>query len=143
MVIKGPSGVCKVVRHQGADCTTLVFRGSLDAGWATALRPRLQRAIAGEGQRVLLDLAGLNALDADGLRTLVFLSRSCRTRGVSVNVTGVKGQPLVLLRWLAEVSRLQSSRQSSPQSSPQSSQSSSQVPDLPSDSEFALAEPAR
>jgi anti-anti-sigma factor len=78
----------------------LVLKGSLDAGSTPTLRPILERVIAAEPRRVLIDLSRLGLLDATGLRTLRALSLICRARGVRLEVAGAHGQPLAMLQLL-------------------------------------------
>ena len=65
-----------------------------------ALAPHVQRC-AGEGDRVVLDLSGLEYISSAGLRVLMLAAKQCKTQKGTLLVTGL--QPLV--REILEISK--------------------------------------
>lgn len=79
---------------------TLVLSGPFDALAAERLRPEFARhADHGQGDLVL-DLAGVDFIDSSGVGAIVFLYKRLVGQRRGLLLTGVRGQPRDLLRFL-------------------------------------------
>jgi anti-sigma B factor antagonist len=84
---------------RGAE-TVLQIRGVLDAVSAQDVRPTVE-ALVSEGRRsIQVDLAALRLIDSTGVGLIVGLYKRCRTFGGTVQVSGLKDQPLAIFRLL-------------------------------------------
>jgi len=85
------------------DCIALTPRVALDADGAKALRPVMEAILAaGDAttHRVVLDLSRVDALDGSGVGAIGFLRKRLLAAGHRLELAGVRGQPLALLRQL-------------------------------------------
>lgn len=98
MVIGEAAGICRIYRRCEGEVTRLVLKGALDVRSTRALGSALERAVRSGPSRVVVDISGLKLIDAAGVRTLLALSRPTGTRGGIADLTGARGQPLVVLR---------------------------------------------
>jgi anti-sigma B factor antagonist len=84
---------------RGAE-TVLEIRGVLDAVSAQQVRPTVE-ALVSEGRRsIQVDLSALRLIDSTGVGLIVGLYKRCRTFGGTVQVSGLKDQPLAIFRLL-------------------------------------------
>jgi anti-sigma B factor antagonist len=80
--------------------TVLEIRGVLDAVTAQDVRPTVGALVA-EGRRsIRVDLSALRLIDSTGVGLIVGLYKRCRVFGGTVQVSGLKDQPLAIFRLL-------------------------------------------
>ena len=80
------------------DEVRLHVRGELNAGSVASWRAAFETVAQSTARRVVLDLAGLSAIDGSGLGAIAYLFKRLLARGRTLVVTSVAGQPLALLR---------------------------------------------
>jgi len=94
----------ELVSKRYADAVALFPAGRLDhataEGFKVALQPHLARCTAG-GDRVVLDLAGVEYISSVGLRVLMLASKQAKAQGGALAVAEL--QPVV--REIFEISR--------------------------------------
>jgi anti-sigma B factor antagonist len=79
--------------RDGAGDVLLAVSGEVDMATASELEGALGRALAREGDRLIVDLRGVNFLDSTGLALLLRHGRGAATAGR--DLIGVKGPPQV------------------------------------------------
>jgi anti-sigma B factor antagonist len=80
--------------------TVLEIRGVLDAVSAQDVRPTVE-ALVSEGRRsIRVDLSALRLIDSTGVGLIVGLYKRCKAFGGTVQVSGLKDQPLAIFRLL-------------------------------------------
>ncbi len=67
----------------------------LDASYVSRVRPHIDR-LAEAGEDVVLDLSKVEFVDSSGLGALVFLHKRLVSKGHTLKIVGLKGQPLQL-----------------------------------------------
>ncbi len=71
----------KITSQQVADVTLIQVQGRIDHRTATdfedALRPLLDRCLAGEYKKLLMDLGGVDFMTSAGLRVLMIAAKAC------------------------------------------------------------------
>ncbi|MEU7582294.1 STAS domain-containing protein [Streptomyces sp. NPDC041068] len=88
--------------HHVGGCTVLAFHGEIDIAAALEIQPRLDAATSLPRCRVVIDLSGVDFLDASGLRLL------CRARLRVTEGAGllVLAAPPPRVVWLLRLTRL-------------------------------------
>ena len=80
------------------DEVRLHVRGELNADTVASWRATFETVAQSTARRVVLDLAGVSAIDGSGLGAIAYLFKRLLARGRKLVVTSVAGQPLALLR---------------------------------------------
>jgi anti-sigma B factor antagonist len=80
--------------------TTLRIEGELDAISVVELRPVIGSLSSEKPSRVLVDLSRLRLIDSSGVGAIVAMFKAVRAYGGTLDVTGVRDQPLAILRLL-------------------------------------------
>lgn len=86
-----------------ADTLKITPQFPLDAEGSLKLRPVLEslaKVSPDRARHVVLDLSAVERLDGSGIGAIAFLRKRLLAAGVSLNLAGVHGQPLALLRKL-------------------------------------------
>jgi anti-sigma B factor antagonist len=80
----------------------LVFRieGELDALTVPDIRGELESIVASSPAQVVFDLSALRMIDSSGVGVIVSLYKRIRANGGAVTITGLRDQPLAILRLL-------------------------------------------
>jgi anti-anti-sigma factor len=73
--------------------------GDMDAAAMKIQRPVCEE-IAGGEEDVAIDMSSVSFIDSSGVGAIVFLLKRLMANGHSLQLTGVKGQPLQLLTYL-------------------------------------------
>jgi stage II sporulation protein AA (anti-sigma F factor antagonist) len=76
------------------------LNGSFDALSVAEVRPLLDALTEQDSGDVQLDLAQIDFIDSSGIGALVFLYKRLHSKSRKLSLTGVKGQPLELLKFL-------------------------------------------
>lgn len=93
-------GETTFARVDAGEETVLEVRGVLDAVTTQDLRPAVEALVA-EGRRsIRVDLSALRLIDSTGVGLIVGLYKRCRAYGGTVQVSGLKDQPLAIFRLL-------------------------------------------
>ncbi len=95
------------VRTDDGVITTLQIAGQLDAGSAPELGPTIDLLVAKPRTHVMVDLGGLDQIDAAGAAALVDLHHRIRATGAAVALLGLQDQPTALLTELGLASAFQ------------------------------------
>lgn len=82
------------------DTATLQISGELDALSVPDIRGELDRIVAGQESKVVVDLANLRLVDSSGIGAIVSLFKRVRAEGRHFDVVGVRGQPLQIFEVL-------------------------------------------
>ncbi len=77
----------------------LVMPPDMDAATMKAQRPLCEDAAAC-GDDVVVDMSRVEFIDSSGVGAIVFMYKRLVASGRSIQLTGVKGQPLQLLTYL-------------------------------------------
>jgi anti-anti-sigma factor len=77
----------------------LKMPGDMDAAAMKIQRPACEE-IAGGEEDVAIDMSNVSFIDSSGVGAIVFLLKRLMANGHSLQLTGVKGQPLQLLTYL-------------------------------------------
>ena len=80
--------------------TTLRIEGSLDAVSTPDLRPTIDQLVDDQRMYVTIDLGHLRLIDSSGVGALVSIYKRVRAQGGQVVLTGVRDQPLAILKLL-------------------------------------------
>ena len=80
--------------------STLRIEGELDANSVVELRPLIGRIGEERPSQVLVDLSALRLIDSSGVGAIVALFKVVRAYGGTLDVVGVRDQPLAILRLL-------------------------------------------
>ncbi len=80
--------------------STLRIEGELDANSVVELRPIIARIGEERPSQVLVDLSALRLIDSSGVGAIVALFKVVRAYGGTLDVVGVRDQPLAILRLL-------------------------------------------
>ncbi len=80
--------------------STLRIEGELDANSVVELRPIISKIGEERPSQVLVDLAALRLIDSSGVGAIVALFKVVRAYGGTLDVVGVRDQPLAILRLL-------------------------------------------
>ncbi len=76
------------------------IEGDLDSATTRDLRDELQALLTRKPQRLEVDLSQLRTIDSSGVGMLVSLYKGIRAQGGQLAITGVRDQPLAILRLL-------------------------------------------
>ena len=87
-------------RTDTPDVTTLAIKGELDALSANDLRPIVEDLVAENVNNIIVDLSDLRMIDSSGVGAIVSLYKRVRAKGGRVAVTGLRGQPLAVIKLL-------------------------------------------
>jgi anti-sigma B factor antagonist len=87
-------------RQDQGDATVLRISGSLDALSTPDLRPTIDALVAERRAAITIDLTELRLIDSSGVGAIVSLYKRMRAQGATVEVTGLKDQPLAIFRLL-------------------------------------------
>lgn len=80
--------------------STLRIEGELDANSVVELRPIIGKIGEEQPSQVLVDLSALRLIDSSGVGAIVALFKVVRAYGGTLDVVGVRDQPLAILRLL-------------------------------------------
>jgi anti-sigma B factor antagonist len=78
----------------------LRIEGELDANSVVELRPIISKIGEEVPPQVIVDLSGLRLIDSSGVGAIVALFKVVRAYGGTLDVAGVRDQPLAILRLL-------------------------------------------
>lgn len=78
---------------------TITITADLDAASVAAMREEIDAIAAGDAD-VIIDMSQCRFIDSSGVGAIVYLHKRMRTRGYRVQLSGLQGQPLKLLRHL-------------------------------------------
>ena len=78
----------------------LAIEGALDSTTSRDLSEQLEALVKRRLPRVEVDLSRLHTIDSAGVGTLVSLYKSVRAQGGTFTITGLKDQPLAIIRLL-------------------------------------------
>ena len=78
----------------------LRIEGELDANSVVELRPIISKIGEEVPSQVIVDLSGLRLIDSSGVGAIVALFKVVRAYGGTLDVVGVRDQPLAILRLL-------------------------------------------
>ncbi len=87
------------VAHE-AERTVVSVEGELDALTSSDLRPIFDKLVDEKRTPVILNLAALRLIDSSGVASLVGLLKRVRAQGGTVQVEGLRDQPLAIFRLL-------------------------------------------
>ncbi|MCP3870953.1 MAG: STAS domain-containing protein [Gammaproteobacteria bacterium] len=77
------------------------LQGEMDALGCDRLRPALERLVNAEQDRnVVLDLGQVSFLDSSGIGVMVFLYKRLKSKGRTLEIVNVQGQPRELMELL-------------------------------------------
>ena len=83
--------------QQFADVAFIHVEGRIDhktaKGFENALKPYLDACVAGEYQKILVDLGGVDFMTSAGLRVLMIVAKTCDKQGGEIVVAAL--QPIV------------------------------------------------
>lgn len=82
------------------DGVKLDIDGTLDALTVSELRADLDKLVESAPAKVDVDLAKLRLIDSSGVGALVSLYKRVRAKGGTVQINGLKDQPLAIFRLL-------------------------------------------
>ena len=82
------------------DSVTLRIEGELDAMTAPELRPTIDSLAEETPRLVIVDLSALRMIDSSGVGAIVSLYKRLRSSGGTVQVSGLRGQPLAIFQVL-------------------------------------------
>jgi anti-sigma B factor antagonist len=80
--------------------TTLRIEGELDAVSVVELRQVIAKISDEKPSYVLVDLSRLRLIDSSGVGSIVAMFKAVRAYGGDLKITGVRDQPLAILRLL-------------------------------------------
>jgi len=80
--------------------SVLRVEGELDATSVVELRPLIGRVGEERPLQVTVDLSSLRLIDSSGVGAIVALFKTVRAYGGTLNVLGVRDQPLAIFRLL-------------------------------------------
>jgi anti-sigma B factor antagonist len=78
----------------------VAIEGDLDTLTARGVRDELQALLAPKPQRLEVDLSQLRSIDSSGVGMLVSLYKGMRSHGGQLTITGLRDQPLAIIRLL-------------------------------------------
>jgi anti-sigma B factor antagonist len=78
----------------------LAIEGDLDSVATPGLRDQLQALLKQGPSRLEVDLSRLHTIDSSGVGMLVSLYKGMRASGGQVTITGLRDQPLAIIRLL-------------------------------------------
>src|SRR5262245_49276159 len=87
-------------RTDNGDETVLALHGVLDATSVGATRAVLDRLVAEEKRRIVLEISNLRLIDSTGVGAIVSVFKRLRAQGRQLLIVGARGQPLVVMRLL-------------------------------------------
>lgn len=87
-------------RTDNGDQTTFRISGTLDALTAPEIRPTIDAIIEDGRKQVVVDLSELELIDSSGVAVIVSLYKRVRSIGGTVQVMGVRDQPLAIFKLL-------------------------------------------
>lgn len=96
----------QIETEEGEHGTSIRLSGELDSATADAVLDRVERAVAADPPRVILDLAALTFIDSAGLRAIIMLERLARERNVTTLVIPPPAPLLELLEVTGLTDRL-------------------------------------
>ncbi len=84
----------EIASRQIADVTLIQVKGRIDHKTATdfenALRPYLNRCLAGERKKLLMDFEGVDFMTSAGLRVLMIAARTCEKEKGEIAVAALQ-----------------------------------------------------
>ena len=84
----------KITSRQLSDVTLIQVEGRIDHKTATdfenALRPLLDRCLAGEYKKLLMDLGGVDFMTSAGLRVLMIAAKACDKQKGAIAVAALQ-----------------------------------------------------
>ncbi len=98
--IVAEGGDASVSRSDSGEQTVLRIEGVLDAVTAPQIRPAIEALVAERRRSITVELSALRLIDSSGVGLIVSLFKRCRVFGGSVQVSGLKDQPLAIFRLL-------------------------------------------
>jgi anti-anti-sigma factor len=87
-------------RSDDGDRTVLRISGVLDATTVPNIRRAIDAIVAEERRFVTVELSGLRLIDSSGVGIVVSLYKRCRAFGGTVQISGLKDQPLAIFKLL-------------------------------------------
>jgi anti-sigma B factor antagonist len=78
----------------------VAIEGDLDSVTTRGLRDELQTLLTRRPRQLEVDLSRLHTIDSSGVGLLVSLYKGVRSHGGQLTITGVRDQPLAILRLL-------------------------------------------
>ena len=78
----------------------VAIEGDLDSGTTRDLRDELQALLTRKPRLLEVDLSQLHTIDSSGVGMLVSLYKGVRSHGGQLTITGLRDQPLAILRLL-------------------------------------------
>ena len=94
---RGSSATTEIFQAQTGDCTVLSVIGSLDRSALPRFRDAAEEALSA-GTHILLDLQGVQSLDAEALGTLINLPKRAAYRGRDVRLVAISRHVATALR---------------------------------------------
>lgn len=70
----------------------ITIRGNMSADVIEQKRGEIESMASGDGQKLVLDLKGVDFIDSAGIGAIVFLVKRCRLSGGAVKIAHVQGQ---------------------------------------------------
>jgi anti-sigma B factor antagonist len=83
-----------------SDETKMTIRGSLDINSAPALADEIDKLVATQPSKVVVDLSQLDLIDSSGVAALVKIYKKVREGGGAIRFTGARDQPLAIFKLL-------------------------------------------
>jgi anti-sigma B factor antagonist len=96
----GSAADASLSRRDEGDRTVLRIEGVLDALTAPALRTTIDTLVAEQRKSIVVDLSSLWMIDSIGVGLIVGLFKRCKAFDGTVEVSGIRDQPLALFRLL-------------------------------------------
>ncbi len=100
-----PDGVSVIVRAM-SDGARVVLSGELDLATAGQVEEELEEVLERSPARLVIDLSGLEFMDAAGLRALLGVERRAAEAGRRIEVIAGEGEPRRLLELCGVFGRL-------------------------------------
>jgi anti-anti-sigma factor len=87
-------------RTDSGDESVLRIEGALDAMSVPSIRRTIDALVAEQRRRITLDLSDLRLIDSSGVGVIVALHKRAKAYGGSVQLSGLREQPLAIFRLL-------------------------------------------
>jgi anti-sigma B factor antagonist len=87
-------------RIDTADDTLLRIEGVLDAVSTPDIRPMIEALVSEKRTSITVDVAALRLIDSSGVGVIVSLFKRAKTYGGTVQISGLKDQPLTIFKLL-------------------------------------------
>jgi anti-sigma B factor antagonist len=78
----------------------VAIEGDLDSVTTRGLRDEIEALLTRKPRRLLIDLSQLHTIDSSGVGMLVSLYKGARSHGGELTITGLRDQPLAIVRLL-------------------------------------------